>query len=965
MSAKTLWVLADCSRAGTVGNQRANVSAFGTGSNDFVIFVGDNAYDNGANADYTSHFDDAYGAPAAAAGFKDLTPRAIAVPGNHEYHTPDAGGFRTYWSGRGQMPALPRGGFAHQRGNSRLPLTLNGWTLIFLDTAGDSGGAYFVDAQANVWTTGYLADLDSWLAAATGKAVLIFGHHGRYVPVASSGHGSQGGVQTPWAHMFNADGTCKIAAWFNGHDHMISATKLLAANGAVSSDETRSARFFTTGAGAGSFDVPGAQAWKDYGASSLYGYMRVTIPDMVGGEPQPAIVDVFTTGGDGKGTKANPKTYSLSPTGATTPPPGTGPTVTTNAASSVTGTGATLNGTVNPQGKATTYHFEYGTTTGYGSVTPDASAGSGSADVAENAAIAGLTAGVTYHYRIVAVNADGTNRGADRTFTTTGTPPVTSDVLLDDAFARTVASGLGTADSGQTWTATPASEWEVLNGEGVAHLLAGGVVHDALPNGLPQTADSEWIMLYRWGSRPSGAGSNVTTYLNFRYKDPANTYRLRLVGRATDDNLMMTLQRVKAGVATDLTPQINASGGATITVNSAQSFKSRIRITGGDTPRIRARTWRADAAEPSAWDIDVTDADPLTGTGIFRVRASIATTPTSIAIGFRMADTTITSLDVAPPTPPPNTPVIADCPSSGHVSSSPVSLNFASTPAPASYEASTDNGATWSTATSPASITIAVNQTIQWKVRAVGADGQRSTPAGCTFTRDPGPGGTNTPTYTPVTADIGSRIRSKITPINAAGPGSVVTSPFSPPVAAAEGVPTNSVAPTISGGTAIGDTLTLDEGTWTGSPSFLYAWYRSGVPIGGATQKSYTTTPADAGATITGAVRGVNSAGPSGWVTSSNDIIISTDAVAPFVITPPTLTVPPPDANVGEQATVDLGEWGGTPPIRFTFQWLRGPSATGPWTAIPGANGQRYTIQQADLGLWLDCDITPHNSAQP
>jgi hypothetical protein len=99
---------------------------------------------------------------------------------------------------------------------------------------------------------------------------------------------------------------------------------------------------------------------------------------------------------------------------------GTAPVVTTGAASGVTSTSATLNGTVNPEGAATTYQFEYGTTTSYGSVAPASpgSAGSGSSAVAESAAVTGLTASTGYHYRLDATNATGTTDGPDQAFTT-------------------------------------------------------------------------------------------------------------------------------------------------------------------------------------------------------------------------------------------------------------------------------------------------------------------------------------------------------------------------------------------------------------------------------------------------------------------------------------------------------------------------------------------------------------------
>jgi hypothetical protein len=92
------------------------------------------------------------------------------------------------------------------------------------------------------------------------------------------------------------------------------------------------------------------------------------------------------------------------------------PIVTTLAATAVTGASATLNGTVNPSGFATNYHFEWGTTTSYGSNTTTVAAGSGNTAIAVNAPVSGLTGGVTYHFRLVGVNSEGTSYGNDLTF---------------------------------------------------------------------------------------------------------------------------------------------------------------------------------------------------------------------------------------------------------------------------------------------------------------------------------------------------------------------------------------------------------------------------------------------------------------------------------------------------------------------------------------------------------------------
>ena len=94
------------------------------------------------------------------------------------------------------------------------------------------------------------------------------------------------------------------------------------------------------------------------------------------------------------------------------------PTVTTGSVTSVTSSSATLNGTVNPNGLSTTYYFNYGTTTSYGSTTASANAGSGTSDVSVSTDVIGLSANTTYHIRIVATNSAGTSYGSDQSFTT-------------------------------------------------------------------------------------------------------------------------------------------------------------------------------------------------------------------------------------------------------------------------------------------------------------------------------------------------------------------------------------------------------------------------------------------------------------------------------------------------------------------------------------------------------------------
>jgi hypothetical protein len=101
-------------------------------------------------------------------------------------------------------------------------------------------------------------------------------------------------------------------------------------------------------------------------------------------------------------------------------------TSTTGPATGVSASGATINGTINPRGNPTTFHFDFGTTTGYGTRVPgsDATAGSDNSDHGVSQAVGGLAPSTTYHYRLVATDSMGfTTNGADVGFTTPAAPP--------------------------------------------------------------------------------------------------------------------------------------------------------------------------------------------------------------------------------------------------------------------------------------------------------------------------------------------------------------------------------------------------------------------------------------------------------------------------------------------------------------------------------------------------------------
>ena len=174
-----------------------------------------------------------------------------------------------------------------------------------------------------------------------------------------------------------------------------------------------------------------------------------------------------------------------------TPPP---PLATTLAATAITDTGATLNGSVSAQGNPTTVSFEYGLTTSYGATIAATPASlSGTAVTAVAAMPGGLTSGSTWHYRISAVSVGGTTKGDDLTFTTSTVASLASLVpgsgALQPSFDGQITNyALTVPSTTTTITMTPgvlnAGATVTVNGVSVASGAASGPLNLTVGNNL-------------------------------------------------------------------------------------------------------------------------------------------------------------------------------------------------------------------------------------------------------------------------------------------------------------------------------------------------------------------------------------------------------------------------------------------------------------------------------------------------
>ena len=214
------------------------------------------------------------------------------------------------------------------------------------------------------------------------------------------------------------------------------------------------------------------------------------------------------------------------------------PVATTGAPDSITETAANLNGSVDPNGSPTTYHFEYGTTAGYGLTTPESDAPEGTGPAAVKAAISGLTRNTIYHYRLVATNAAGVSRGSDITFRTATGPqaPSLRSTSAHDVFSRG------------------------------ARLLTS-----ADPNGQPTTVRFEYGRTTRYGSSTDrvdvGSGTSaVPVSINVDGLQPNTRYHFRAVatnatGSARSVDRAFRTTREPRGVSLGLRPSRVLWGG--------------------------------------------------------------------------------------------------------------------------------------------------------------------------------------------------------------------------------------------------------------------------------------------------------------------------------------------------------------------------------------------------------------------
>lgn len=571
------------------------------------------------------------------------------------------------------------------------------------------------------------------------------------------------------------------------------------------------------------------------------------------------------------------------------------PSVTTQAATSLGSTTATLNGSVTPEGNTTSCSFQYGTTTSYGTtVNCAASAGNGESPVAESTNLTGLTANTTYHYQLTASNVTGSsNVGGDQTFTTAASvSPPTNTVAPVVSGTATDKNGTLTTDNG-TFTGTGLTytyQWQRCSdtstscSTGTWQNISGATSSSY----TPQDADTSFeldVVVTATNSGGSASGTSAAT-ANVASITPSNSTIPVISGTTTDGQTLTTTPGSWTG-----------SSSFTYTYQWQQcSGSSSLTCSGGTWNNISGAT----SSSYIAQDTDV---------GL-PIQVTVTATGTTVAAG----STTVDSSGVGPISPgtPTNTvaPVISGTPTDGQT-------------------LSTTNG-TW---TGDQGFTYKY----QWQ-RCSNASTSCSTGSWANIS-----GATN-PTYKLQDADAGLSVQAVITATGNKSGTSV--SADSASVAVASNVPVNTATPTISGTTTDGQTLTATTGTWTGnSITYTYQWQRcsntstscsSGTwqNISGATGNIHQLQDSDTGFALDIVVTATNTSGAASVSSSATTTVAST---TPVNSAAPTISGTGTD---GQTLSASTGTWTGSSSFTYTYQWERCSIATSLCSGAPGTTSQ-------------------------
>jgi hypothetical protein len=208
-----------------------------------VFTAGDNAYQDGSDADYAC-YDQSWGRHKA---------RTRPSAGNHDHHTSGAAGYFRYF-----------GANAGPAGRGYYSYDIGAWHIISLDSGHDYGWDVTASGPQGQW-------LAADLAANTKRCILAYWHYPRFS--SSSNHGSDPAMQPFWQLLYQAHAAIVIS----GHDHTYERFAPQSPTGVA---DARGIREFVVGmGGAGSYSFSTPLVNSEVRNSGTQGVLKLTLSD--------------------------------------------------------------------------------------------------------------------------------------------------------------------------------------------------------------------------------------------------------------------------------------------------------------------------------------------------------------------------------------------------------------------------------------------------------------------------------------------------------------------------------------------------------------------------------------------------------------------------------------------------------------------------------------------------------------
>ncbi len=601
-----------------------------------------------------------------------------------------------------------------------------------------------------------------------------------------------------------------------------------------------------------------------------------------------------------------------------------------------------------------------------------------------------LASGDVGHTLRVAVTASNAGGSAKASSTATGTvvPPAPANTVLPSVSGSAVEGQTLSASTG-TWSGSPTSyayQWEDCDTAGEACANIGGATSSSYKLGSGDVGHTLRVVVTASNAGGSARASSAATGTIVPLP-PANTALPSVSGSAVEGQSLGASSGTWSGSPTSFAYQwqdCNTSGEACSNIGGATSLT--YKLTAGDvgsTVRVVVTASNAGGSTQASATATavVTSALPPANTALPSVNGSAVEgqtlsastgtwsgSPTSFAYQWEDCNTAGEACSNIGGATSSNYKLVAG--DVGHT------LRVAVT-------ATNPNGSTKASSTATAPVTpLPPANTALPSVSGSTVEGQTLSASAGTWSGSPssfayrwqdcdGSGeacsniaGATSSSYTLQATDVEHTLRVVVTASNAGGSTqassaatATVTANSPPPPPAA---PTNIVAPSVSGATVEGETLTASNGTWTESPSsYTYQWQdcdplgEGCLDVSGATSSTYRLTAGDVGSTV----RVLVTASNAGGSTQAGSAATTTVTSAPPPPSPPTNTALPSvsgSAVEGQTLSASTGTWLGSP-TSYAYQWEDCNTAGEVCANIGGATSSSYQLGVGRCGPHGPC----------